>query len=267
MPHNSVLFIQFLFNLAVLLSYFDKCKSIVFHSFFGIVFIYNALLHNCIGPKIEKILRKNQNGFQRNWSTTSQILTICQILEGVHAKNLKVTITFVNFSKAFDSIHRRKTEQILLIDGLPKETITVIMMLYKNTKVRVRSPDGDTGYFDIVVGVLQGDTLAPYQFVIFLDYMLRTSIDLMKENVFKLAKERSRRYSTQTITDANYADDIVLIANTLAHAKSLLNSLEWAAAAIGLHVNTDKTEYMCFNQRGNISTLKWGPLKLVNKFT
>ena len=48
--------------------------------------IYNPLLRNCIEPIIEKILRKNENGFQRNWSTTSQILTIHQILEGVHAK-------------------------------------------------------------------------------------------------------------------------------------------------------------------------------------
>ena len=60
------------------------------------------------------------------------------------------------------------------------------MMLYQNTKVKVRSPDGDTDYFDLVVGVLQGDTLAPYLFIICLDYILRTSIDLMKENGFKL---------------------------------------------------------------------------------
>ena len=39
--------------------------------------IYNVLLHNHIEPKIEKILRKNLNGFWRNPSTTSQILTIC----------------------------------------------------------------------------------------------------------------------------------------------------------------------------------------------
>ena len=79
-------------------------------------------------------------------------------------------------------------EQILLADGLPKETVAAIIMLYKNTKVKVRSPDGDTDYFDIVAGVLQGDTLAPYLFIICLDYVLGTSIDLMKENSFKLAK-------------------------------------------------------------------------------
>ena len=86
-------------------------------------------------------------------------------------------------------------------------------MLYRNTKVKVRSPDGDTDYFDIVAGVLQGDTLASYLFIICLDYMLRKSIDKIKENYFKLTKERSRRYLAQTITDTDYIIDIALLVN------------------------------------------------------
>ena len=84
---------------------------------------------------------------------------------------------------------------------------------------------------------------------------------------FKLAKERSRRYPAKTITDTDYADYIALIANKPAQAESLLHCLEGAAGGIGLHVNADKTKYTCFNQRDDISTLKSGPLKLVNKFT
>ena len=72
------------------------------------------------------------------------------------------------------------------------------MMLYRNTKVKVRSPDGNTDYFDIVAGVLRGDTLVPYLFIIYLDYVLRTSIDKIKENGFKLTKERTRRYPAKT---------------------------------------------------------------------
>ena len=121
-------------------------------------------------------------------------------------------------------------------------------------KVKVSSLDGDTDYFDII-GMLQGDTLAPYLFIICLDYVLRTFIDKMKDNSFKLTKERSRRYPTQTITNADYTDDIVLLANTPAQARTLLHSPERAATSIGLHVNTNKMEYVCFNQRGDISTL------------
>ena len=97
--------------------------------------IYDALLHNCIELKIKKIFRKKQNGFCRNRSTTPQIWTIHRILEGVRAKNLDATVLFVDFSKAFASTHRGKMEQTLLTYSLPKETVTAIMMLYKNTKV------------------------------------------------------------------------------------------------------------------------------------
>ena len=141
------------------------------------------------------------------------------------------------------------------------------MILYRNTKMKVRSPDGDTEYFDIVAGVLQRDTLALYLFIICLDYVLRTSIDKIKENGFELTKKRSGRYPTKTITDDDYADDIALLANTPAQAEPLLHSLERSAACIVLHVNAHKMEYMCFNQTGDISTLGGRSLKLVDKFT
>ena len=155
-------------------------------------------------------------------------------------------------------------EQILLAYGLPKETVAAITILYRNTKVKVRSPDGDTEYFDIVAGVLQGDTLAPYLFIICLDYVLRTSIDKIRENGFELTKKRSRRYPAKTISDADY---IAILANTPNQAETLLHSLEQAAAGIGLYVNAHKMEYMCYNQTGDISTLDGTPLKLVDKFT
>ena len=157
-------------------------------------------------------------------------------------------------------------EQILLDYGLPKETVAAIMILYRNTKVKVRF-DGDTDYLDIVADVLQGNTLAPYLFIIYLDYVLRTTIDKIKENGFKLTKERRRRYQAKTITDADYADDIALLVNTHTQVETLRHSLERAAAGINLHVNANKTEYMCFNQTGDISSLNGSPLELVFQFT
>ena len=79
--------------------------------------------------------------------------------------------------------------------------------------------------------------------------MLRTSIDKMKENSFKLTKEKSRRYPAQTITDADYADDISLLGNTPVQAETLLHSLGRAIAGIGLHANAQNTKYMCFNKK------------------
>ena len=88
----------------------------------------------------------------------------------------------------------------------------------------------------------------------------------VKKNGFELTKKRNRRYSAKTITDADYTDDIALLANITNQAETLLHSLERAAAGIGLHVNSHKTEYMCYNQTGDISTRERTSLKLVDKF-
>ena len=152
-------------------------------------------------------------------------------------------------------------KQILPAVGLPKEIVAAFMILYRNTT------DGDTDYFGILAGVLQGDIFVPYLFIIRLDYVLRTSIDQMKENGFKLTKERSTWYLAQTIMVADNADDIALLVNAPAQVETLLHSLERAAVGIGLHVNAHKTEYMCFNWRGDISTVNGSSLKLVDKFT
>ena len=111
------------------------------------------------------------------------------------------------------------------------------LQLLQFDAIKVWSPDGDSDYFSIVAGVLQGDTLAPYLFIICVDYALITSIDKIKENRFKLTKERSRMYLTKTIIDADYADDIELLANAPAQTKTLLHSLERASAGISLNVN------------------------------
>ena len=79
--------------------------------------------------------------------------------------------------------------------------VAVIMILYKNTKAMVDSPKGNAD-FDIVVE----DTFVSLMFLICLYYLRQTSVDLMKENDFILKKStRNRRYSTETIIDADKA--------------------------------------------------------------
>ena len=63
------------------------------------------------------------------------------------------------------------------------------MILYRNTKVKVRSPDGDTEYFDIVAGVHKGT----YIFIICLDYVLSTSVDKIRANGFELTKKEAEQ--------------------------------------------------------------------------
>ena len=75
------------------------------------------------------------------------------------------------------------------------------------------------------------------------------------------------RYPAKTIIDADYADDIVLLANASDQVETLLHSQERATAGIGLFFNAQKTEYMSLNQTGDIFILNGSSLKLVDKFT
>ena len=131
---------------------------------------------------------------------------------------------------------------------------------FKNTNAMVRSPGGDIDFFDIVTGVFQGDTLAPYLSILCVEYVLRTSIDLIKENCFTLKKKNEK-----TISHENY--DLALLANTPTQAESLLQSLEQATGDIGQYVNENKVEYMSFKQKETVSTLSSKSLKLVDQFT
>ena len=128
--------------------------------------------------------------------------------------------------------------------------------------MKVRSPDGDTEYFDIVAGVLQGDTLAPYLFIICLDYVLKKSEKTASSRQRKEAEGTPQKQLPTPTTPMT-----AILANTPNQAETLLYSLERAAAGIGLHLNAHKTEYMCFNQASDISTLEGTSLKLVDKFT
>ena len=128
-------------------------------------------------------------------------------------------------------------EKIYIAYGILKEIVTVIMILYRNTKSMTRSPDGDKEFFHILAGVLQGDTLAPFLFVICLDYVLRISVDKCNEYGLTLELARSRRFHTKKITDADYADDLALLSDNSYNAQKLLHILEKSVAFIGLHVD------------------------------
>ena len=86
------------------------------------------------------------------------------------------------------------------------------------------------------------------------------------QNKTKQKKARSRRYPAETMTDADYADDLALFLYTPAQAESLLHSLEHAAEGISFYGNTNKTWLMCLKQGGAISTLSGKSLKFIDKF-
>ena len=138
--------------------------------------------------------------------------------------------------------------KILKAYGVPPNLLSTIKALYTNTKAKILSPDGETDVFEIMMGVLQGDTLAPFLFVIALDYAMRKAIEGKEEDFgFTITPQQSRRVRAKTITDLDFADDIALLSNLIEQAKQLLLAVEKECNAVGLHINAKKTKYMTYN--------------------
>ena len=94
--------------------------------------------------------------------------------------NKPAVITFIDFKKAFDSIHRGKMIKILQAYGIPERLVHAIKTMYQNTKAQLLT-DGETEQFDITVGIMHGNTLAPFLFIIVLDYALRGALNGYEE--------------------------------------------------------------------------------------
>ena len=206
--------------------------------------IYNKLILNRLLPYVDPLLRNNQNGFRAGRSTLSQIFALRRIIEEISHCNRDVALVFIDFSKAFDSVDREMMFKILSLYGIPTQIIDAIKILYTETSATVLSPDGETSPFDICAGILQGDTLAPFLFIIVLDYVLRMSVDKINNSGLEIQPRRSSRYPAVYLTDTDFADDIALISGSLINAQNLLLSLESAAKCVGLNFNESKTEYV-----------------------
>ena len=98
--------------------------------------------------------------------------------------------------------------------------------------------DGVTDYFNIRAGVLQGDTLAPFLFILVLDHALRKAIGGREEELrFPLVPRKSQRVPSVTITDLDFVDDIALVSNTIEQAQDLLLSAEHKTKVIAYNIS------------------------------
>ena len=138
--------------------------------------------------------------------------------------------------------------KILKAYGIPDRLVSAIRLTYDKLKAKVSSPDGDTDYFKIYAGVMQGDTLAPFLFVIVLDYAMRSAIHGREEELgFTLQPRKSRRIAAKSICDLDFADDIVLLSNEIEQARKLVHSVEKECLKVGLKINAAKTKATYFN--------------------
>ena len=90
------------------------------------------------------------------------MLALRRIVEELKNHKKEAVISFIDFRKAFDSITRSRMFLILEAYGIPPQVVNAIQIMYENTSATVLTPEGETDFFEIKTGVLQGDPLAHF---------------------------------------------------------------------------------------------------------
>ena len=205
--------------------------------------LHNKVMQRRVQPVLDDYLRPEHNGFRPHRGTAQQILALRRVVEEAKVHQMDLIVVFVDFRKAFDSVSRNAIKQVLQAYNVPVSLVNGIFALYEGTRATVITPDGLSDMFDTTSGVLQGDTLAPFLFVLLLDWVLRTAIPTDQDG-FRLRRRTSRRHPEERISILGYADDLALLSSTAAGAQRMLDNLITAARRVGLEINASKTEVM-----------------------
>ena len=203
--------------------------------------VYNRILLNRIRPVVDPVLRQNQAGFRKGRGCAHQIHILRRIMEGAWNQQLPLFVTFIDFRKAFDSIDRRMMFAILRHYGIPEKIVMAIRVLYDNSRSSVFVDGLLTEEFEVTTGVLQGDVLAPFLFIIIIDFLMRNAEE---GHGFVTHPRRSRRDPAKILNDLDFADDIALLSGSKKDAQLQVRSHSEAAKEVGLLINIGKTEVM-----------------------
>ena len=205
--------------------------------------VFCSILLKRLKDEIDLKLREEQAGFRKNRSCSEQIFTLRNIIEQSLEFQQSMIINFIDFKKAFDSIHRETMWNILELYGIPKKFINIFRTIYENSSCCIKTEDGTTEFFKILTGVRQGCNLSPFLFLVVIDYILRTAMN--KENYGITWGKRDR------LTDLDFADDIALLATDREKLKEMTTSLEKTAEKVGLRISSEKSKIMEIGNQTN----------------
>ena len=202
----------------------------------------NKILFNRIKSVTESKLLGIQSGLRSGCSTTEQIMTLRFLIEAARTQKRSLTVVFVDYSKAIDSMDRRAIPVVLRLYSVPDPVVADVMQLYHGSTAAVSTRFGLTETFDTTCGVLQGDALSPHLFILLVDYILRQS--LVDEDGFTLKPANGRRHPAVTLTAPTYDDDIAITSDSASGAESTLRRQQFHSEAIGLKLNAAKTKVL-----------------------
>ena len=215
--------------------------------------LYTNILNNRINvfSSLNNIIPEKQAGFRSNYSTIDHIFTLYAMISSQFSKNKKLYVCFVDYRKAFDSVQREALFKILEARGFDGNFLSAIKAIYSKVNASIYVDGCQSESFTCPLGLKQGCLLSPNLFSLF---MTEISIEINKRGLDGITFINN----FDTIFHLLFADDIILVSDSVIGLQNQINILESQSIRLGLSINENKTEIVIFRKGGYIAkNEKW----------
>lgn len=208
--------------------------------------------------RISNILDENQPreqaGFRSGYSTLDHIHVIKQLFEKGKEHNLTFYCSFVDYSKAFDTIEHEKIWNALKNQGVEHKYIRILKNIYSNSKAKIKL-EKEGKEIKMERGVRQGDPLSPKLFTAVL------------EDVFRQLDWATCGLSIngENLSHLRFADDLIILSSSSNGLQAMLDDLVRESGKVGLVMNTLKTKVMT-NGKEEPILVNNNPLEYVKEY-
>ena len=229
------------------------------------------------------LLPESQCGFRSERGTADMIFAARQIQEKCQEKLCSLYMTFVDLTKAFDTVSREGLWKIMGKFGCPPKFTNIVRQLHDGMMAKVMANGEESRSFPVTNGVKQGCVLAPTLFSMVFSAMLTDAFKDCNEGIhirYRTDKGLFNQKRMLAVTkvketvvrDLLFADDCALCAETESKMQNLMDCFSEACDNFGLTINTKKTEVLHqpapgISQPDPGITIKGQTLKVVDKFT
>ena len=194
--------------------------------------VFNRILLERMKTEVDRLLREEQAGFQKERSCTDHIAE--QSLEW----NSPLYITFIDFEKAFNSIDHTALWKLLAHYGIPEKIIRLIHTTYEPSTCQVVHNGSLTEPFSILSWVCQGSLLSPFLFLLAADWIMASTISCQRGIQWTLSKE---------LEDIDFSEDVALLSHRHDNMQDKATTLYKSTAKLGLKIRKKKTRTMRAN--------------------
>ena len=215
--------------------------------------LYSSFINNRLQEWIEQnsLTGECQAGFKKDYPTVDHMFTLMAMIQKQFALNRKLYVACIDFEKAFDSISRKLLWPILLKNGIKGRLYKSVRSMYENVKARIRCGAKFTDYIKCTRGVKQGDVCSPVLFSLFITDLALAIINNGRHGV-------SLSSDFIQLVILLFADDMILLSETVIGLQTQLISLFSAASRLQLKVNMNNSNIVVFRKGGCLGAReKW----------